>query len=79
MIKMIVNAKTSMDRFEDIYAGEVFLYGEDYYLKTTIENFDDGEIVGINLDNGEPRNFNNADLVLSVSGSFVEIDLNGEV
>ena len=31
---MIVNAKTSMDKFEDIEAGEVFLFCEDYYLKT---------------------------------------------
>ena len=80
---MIVNAKTSMDRFEDIYAGEVFLFGEDYYLKTTMEDFEDldnlekNAIVCINLDNGEPRNFKDDDLVLSVSGSFVEIDLNG--
>ena len=62
---------------------EVFLFGEDYYLKTTMEDFEDldnlekNAIVCINLDNGEPRNFKDDDLVLSVSGSFVEIDLNG--
>ena len=75
---MIVNAKTSMDKFEDIEAGEVFLFCEDYYLKTTMEGIDENSIIGINLDNGEPRSFKDEDLVLSVSGSFVEIDLYGE-
>ena len=71
---MIVNAKTSMDKFEDIEAGEVFLFCEDYYLKTTMEGIDEGSIIGINLDNGEPRSFKDEDLVLSVPGSFVELE-----
>lgn len=71
---MIVNAKTSMDKFEDIEAGEVFLFCEDYYLKTTMEDFEEDAIVCINLDNGTPRNFKENDLVLSVAGSFVELE-----
>ena len=71
---MIVNAKTSMDKFEDIEAGEVFLFCEDYYLKTTMEDLEEDAIVCINLDNGKPRNFKEQDLVLSVPGSFVEIE-----
>ena len=44
-----------------------------------MEDFvEEDAIVCINLDNGEPRSFKNDDLVLSVSGSFVEINLNGE-
>ena len=76
---MLTDVKTSMDRFEDIEAGEVFLFCEDLYLKTTMED-DLGEdaIVCINLDNGEPRLFKDQDLVISIPGSFVEINLYGE-
>lgn len=75
---MLTDVKTSMDRFEDIEAGEVFLFCEDLYLKTTIEDEQEDTIVCINLDNGEPRAFMDQDLVISIPGSFVEIDLYGE-
>ena len=62
--------KLKLVQIQELDGGDVFLFGDDYYVLTQ-GHLSDGDLVGTNLETGKERCFNKECTVFPVNGSFV--------